>query len=211
MLTDALQSVHESVVLFDEVEKAHPKVHQLLLQVLDEGHLTDSKGRRASLADSLVLMTSNLGTRELLDAAESMGFGGGVRALETVERRGIVTRALRRSFAPEFLARIDEVLVFNDLDGEDCRAIAALEIEKLRAKLARRGLRLRVRREVVEWVAARGYSPRQGAREIARVVARELEDPLAERIVAERPAAGSLAMLKLEDERPRVELRSRRW
>jgi ATP-dependent Clp protease ATP-binding subunit ClpA len=204
-LTEALRRPGGKIVLFDEIEKAHGKLHQVLLQVLDEGRLTDGRGRTASFRDTLVLMTSNVGTSELHEAAAAVGFGG-ERAVGARERHGIVETALRKVFAPEFLARLDEVLVFDDLDVEACERIAALEVDKLRAKLRALGLGLRVQRSVLRWIAAQAYSPKLGARQVARVVARELEDPLAELLLARAPVPGARVECALHGGRPRVQI-----
>ncbi|MBL8896799.1 MAG: ATP-dependent Clp protease ATP-binding subunit [Planctomycetes bacterium] len=208
-LTEALQSAGGKVVLFDEVEKAHPKLHQVLLQVLDDGRLTDGRGKTASFRDTLVLMTSNVGTRELHEASESVGFGGG-REVSARERQGLVEGALKKVFAPEFLARLDEVLVFDDLGVADCERIAALEIEKLRAKIRGLGVGLRVQRAILRWIAESAWSPKHGAREVARCVSRELEDPIAELLFAAAPRRGARIECTLHRGRPRVQLSAAR-
>ncbi|MBK9384120.1 MAG: ATP-dependent Clp protease ATP-binding subunit [Planctomycetes bacterium] len=208
-LTEALQSGGGKIVLFDEIEKAHAKLHQVLLQVLDDGRLTDGRGKTACFRDTLILMTSNVGTRELHDAAEAVGFGG-QREVGTRERQSLVEGALKKVFAPEFLGRLDEVLVFDDLGVSDCERIAALEVEKLRAKVRALGVGLRVQRAVLRWIAESAWSPKHGAREVARSVSRELEDKIAELLFDAALPAGARIDCTLHRGRPRVQLAAAR-
>ncbi|MCC7012526.1 MAG: ATP-dependent Clp protease ATP-binding subunit [Planctomycetes bacterium] len=178
-LTEALRKDPECVVLFDEIEKAHARMHHLLLQVLDEGQLTDGRGRRIDLTRALIVMTSNVGATEVRDAARRVGFG----ARELLGAGGIeelTAGALEREFVPEFLARIDERIVFRELDLEVAVSIAQRLLEELALRVRRRRFKVAFSPRVARWVAERGYKPDSGARELRRVIERELEARLAE-------------------------------
>ena len=181
VLTGALQRRPERVVLFDEIEKAHPRVHNLLLQVLEDGHLSDGHGHRAGFERTLLILTSNAGAAEAAAAGERLGFDpsppGGRQLAEIAER------ALRRTFSPEFLGRIDETVLFRDLGPADARRIAATQLTELATRVRRRGPRVEFSRAVAAWVAERGFSLESGAREIRRVIRREIEAPLADALL----------------------------
>ena len=178
-LTDAVAAEPECVVLFDEVEKAHPKLHNLMLQILEEGALTDGKGRRVSFERTIVVMTSNCGAEEVTSASRAVGFGGaptiGRATLEV-----ITEDALARTFTPEFLGRIGDVVVFDELARDTVERIASKKLDELAARGAERGLRVRFTPAVARWVAGRGFRPECGARELRRVIQRELEPRLSD-------------------------------
>jgi ATP-dependent Clp protease ATP-binding subunit ClpA len=178
LLTEALLRRPERVVLFDEVEKAHPRLHQLLLQVLEEGELTDGRGRRADFSRAIVVLTSNAGAGEIQGAARRVGFAGS-QALGEAGLREITARALENQFSPELLGRIDERVLFRELDLADARAIARSLLGELALRSRRRGLRVAFSPAVAGWVAKRGFSPEAGARELRRLVQREVEPKLA--------------------------------
>jgi ATP-dependent Clp protease ATP-binding subunit ClpC len=182
VLGRAMSQAREAVVLFDEVEKAHPRLHHLLLQVLDEGRLTDGRGARLDFRSSFVVLTSNTGTKELAAGAERLGFPRA--GLDPAARRELVERALARSFRPEFLARLDEILVFEELSPAHARAIARAELARLAVRVRPGGTRVEITPAVARWVAERGFSTACGAREISRVVRREIESPLADALLA---------------------------
>ena len=177
-LTRAIARNPRAVVLFDEVEKAHPRMHGILLQVLEEGCLTDGRGERVSLEQNFVLMTSNAGAQEIRGAASAVGFH---RAKElgdqTLSR--ITERALEERFSPEFLGRLDEVILFSELDLPAARRIAQDQLTDLAVRARRRGTRVAFTPAVARWVAERGFSARFGARELRGVIQREVEPELA--------------------------------
>jgi len=181
-LTEALARHPACIVLFDEVEKAHARLHALLLQVLEEGALTDGKGRRVSFESAIVILTSNAGAREIQAAARPVGFERrvelGARALES-----ITTDALARLFTPEFLGRLDETVVFEELSRETAVRIAARLLSELAARTRRSGARVAFTRSVAAWVAERGFDPDSGARELRRVVQREIEPRLSDLLI----------------------------
>ncbi|MFQ5749846.1 MAG: AAA family ATPase, partial [Planctomycetota bacterium] len=181
-LTEALLRNSSTVILFDEVEKAHEKLHNMLLQILDEGRLTDSKGRTVLFRNAVVLLTSNVGTRDYREADNRIGFGRD-EGLPAAEYERLTRNALERSFKPELLNRLDATLIFRPLDRQDCTRIASMQLEGLAARMQRAGIRLRWRPALAALLADMGTSEEYGAREIRRTVDREVEEPLSTRIL----------------------------
>ena len=187
-LTEAVRRRPFSVVLFDEIEKAHPEVHTVLLQVLDDGRLTDSQGRVVDFRNALLILTSNVGSGEILSLAErGAGYG---------EIRGRVIAELRRAFRPEFLNRVDETVVFESLSREQVAEIVGLQLERLRTRLAEQGIGMRVSPEARRALAAASYEPAFGARPVRRTIRRLVETPAARLILAgELEAPGTLGVV----------------
>ncbi len=180
-LTDAVLKRPYSVVLFDEIEKAHPKIFSLLLQLLDDGQLTDSVGRKVNFKNTVVVMTSNAGVS--FDMEKRLGFGGdSPQSQETARSRSILSGA-RNTFRPEFLGRIDEMIVMNSLTQEDGKRIAELMLGKIVTRLAKQGVLLQYDDEVPALLAREGVDAASGARNLRRVIARWVEDPLSERLL----------------------------
>jgi ATP-dependent Clp protease ATP-binding subunit ClpB len=174
------------VVLFDEIEKAHPDVFNVLLQLLDDGRLTDSQGRTVDFKNTVVIMTSNIGSTTLIEAAEA-----GPDAFEGAAEK--VRLALRDHFRPEFLNRIDEVIVFRPLDETQLREIVGLLTRGVERRLEETGIDLEVTDAALTFLAREGYDPVYGARPLRRAIQRQLENPLARRILAgEFPAGGTV-------------------
>ncbi len=184
-LTETLAKTPECVVLFDEIEKAHPRMHNLLLQVLDEGHLTDSKGRRVLFDRAFVVLTSNVGAREVARESHRVGFGAD-DPLDDGAVGEITRRELAQTFSPEFLGRLDETVLFRCLDGEDARSIARRQLGELAARVRGRGRRVAFTPAVAAWVAERGFTVESGAREIRRTIRRAIEAPLSDVLLATR-------------------------
>jgi ATP-dependent Clp protease ATP-binding subunit ClpB len=168
-LTEAVRRRPYSVILFDEIEKAHPDVFNVLLQVLDDGRMTDGHGRTVDFKNTIIIMTSNVGSRLLQEA--------GIH-LEDKEVRQGIDQALKEAFRPEFLNRIDEIITFHALTLENIREIAAIQIEKLNNRLKSRSLSVRLDDEAMDHLAQKGYDPVFGARPLKRVIQQELENPL---------------------------------
>ncbi|MDA0666786.1 MAG: AAA family ATPase [Planctomycetota bacterium] len=181
-LTEALMRDPHAVVLFDEIEKGHEKLHNMLLQILDDGRLTDSKGNTVSFTKALVLMTSNVGTADYAEATNRLGFGrdGG---LEICDFDAITSVALRRNFKPELMNRLDGVLTFRSLTPENCTTIAGLLLQKLQQRMDNAGIRLKWSKRLAEAVAEAGYCEEYGAREVRRALARLVEEPLSNAIM----------------------------
>nr|MDJ0983696.1 AAA family ATPase [Kiloniellales bacterium] len=180
-LTEAVRRRPYQVVLFDEVEKAHPDVFNVLLQVLDDGRLTDGQGRTVDFRNTLIIMTSNLGSEVLANQPEGQ---------DSTEVRGQVMDVVRAAFRPEFLNRLDEILLFHRLTRAQMSGIVEIQLQRLDALLAERKISLELDDKAREWLAESGYDPVYGARPLKRVIQRELQNPLAELILAGKVADG---------------------
>ena len=178
------------VVLLDEIEKAHPDVFNLLLQVMDEGRLTDSNGRAISFRNTIVIMTSNVGSRELDEYGSGVGFNTAGKNLRT-SRKTILEKAVRKAFPPEFINRVDEQVFFRALDKEDIERIIDIELKGLKQRVSEAGFNLNVTPSAKRFVADAGYDPSYGARPLKRAVQRHIEDPVSEQIIADRMAGDS--------------------
>ena len=173
------------VVLLDEIEKAHPDVFNLLLQVMDEGRLTDSNGRTVSFRNTIVIMTSNVGSRELDDYGSGMGFSTSGRNVDD-NRRNVLGKAVRKAFPPEFINRVDEQVIFNPLTREDISKIIDIELKGLKQRVRETGYELTVTAPAKRFVAQKGYDPHFGARPLKRAMQKYIEDPVSEFIISER-------------------------
>src|SRR3954452_1891564 len=176
-LTEAVRRRPYSVVLFDEIEKAHPDVFNTLLQVLDDGRLTDSQGRTVDFRNTVVIMTSNLGSELIIDRRTPLGFGSADGGGDS-DLRDRLMRRLREAFRPEFLNRIDEIVVFQQLEGAQLRQITDLLLEETRRRMRAQGIELEFATEAVDWLAEHGYQPEFGARPLRRAIQRELDNRL---------------------------------
>ena len=194
-LTEAVRHRLHSIVVLDEIEKAHPDVFNLLLQVLDEGRLTDSQGRTVDFKNTILIMTSNIGSKLLLDSIEQNGE-------ITSDTKNNVIKELRSHFKPEFLNRIDETIVFNPLVKEQMYAIAALMMNELNSRLEENKLNLKVELEVIHWIAENGYDPIYGARPIQRFIMQKIETPLARDILANRIEENIRIHIMLKGDQP---------
>ena len=173
------------VVLLDEIEKAHPDIFNLLLQVLDEGRLTDSNGRTVSFRNTIVIMTSNVGSRELEDYGKGVGFASPGKDI-VKDRRSVLEKAVKKMFPPEFINRVDEKVYFNSLTREDLHKIVDLELKDLKARVQEAGYKLVVTPMAKEFVADAGYDPAYGARPLKRALTKHIEDPVSEFIITDR-------------------------
>ena len=200
-LTEAVRRRPYAVILFDEVEKAHPDVFNVMLQILDDGRVTDGQGRTVDFTNTVLILTSNIGSQSILD------LGGDDGQHDEMERR--VNEALRGHFRPEFLNRLDDQIIFHSLRKDELRRIVSLQVERLRKRLTERKLSLSVSDNATDWLADAGYDPVYGARPLKRAIQRELETPIAKAILAGRygdgddvsvdvqPAGGNEELLKL--------------
>ena len=199
-LTEAAKEMKEFVVLFDEIDKAHGKMHNILLQLLDEGIVTDSKGFKISFRNALVLMTSNLGVSEVEEARTSMGFNHKCReGVAYEEMREEINEALKKAFRPEFLNRLDDVIVFNTLTLDDSVKIVKKMMAELGIIAERAGIKLHSTPELNRYLAEEGFKDEWGAREIRRTIKRLIENPLTELILDESLTEGNLVALDLQD------------
>ena len=197
-LTEAVRRKPFSVVLFDEIEKAHPDVFNTLLQILEEGRLTDSQGRSVDFRNTVLIMTSNLGTQNLRKA--NLGFTKADEAITYERMKEKVTDALKDHFRPEFLNRIDEVIVFHELTREEVTRIVDLMIKRLQNQLEAQGIGLELTESAKVLLALRGYDPTLGARPLRRAIQRLVEDPLSERLLWKEFRAGETIMVDAEDD-----------
>jgi ATP-dependent Clp protease ATP-binding subunit ClpC len=197
-LTERVRRSPYTVVLLDEVEKAHPDVFNMLLQILEEGQLTDAQGRPVSFRNTILIGTSNLGTEALSPDKRPIGFVASASP-SYAEARSLVLHEVKRFFKPEFLNRLDDVIVFHYLEKEDVRSIARMFVDELVGRLARRGIRVQVSDDVLEKLAADGFDPVYGARPLRREVERQLENPLAMKIVTGDCPEGSLVRVEIRE------------
>ncbi len=188
-LTEAVRRRPYQVVLFDEIEKAHPDIFNVLLQVLDEGHLTDGQGRRVDFANTLVLLTSNIGADHLLALGDDE---------DSDAARANVMDDVKVTFRPEFLNRLDETLLFHRLSQGDMGAIVTIQFARLAGRLTDRGINLRLDDQAADWLAVRGYDPQFGARPLQRVIQNAVQNPLAEALLAGRFGEGDIVEVRLD-------------
>ena len=191
-LTEAVRRRPYQVVLFDEIEKAHPDIFNILLQVLDEGHLTDGQGRRVDFANTIILLTSNIGADHLLALADGQ---------DSDAARDAVMADVQSTFRPEFLNRLDEILLFHRLSPDHMGAIVSIQFARLQARLADRGVTLRLHDAAADWLARRGYDPQFGARPLQRVIQNAVQNPLAEALLEGRFGDGDLVEVRLDPAR----------
>jgi ATP-dependent Clp protease ATP-binding subunit ClpC len=200
-LTEAVRRRPYSVVLLDEIEKAHPDVFNILLQILEDGRLTDAQGRTVDFRNSIVIMTSNIGA-STISKGQTLGFGEPVSegGLEYSDMKNRVMGELKKIFRPEFLNRIDEVIVFHKLSKEQIHSIIELMLDRLREQLKERGLSIELTPEAKDLLVDIGYDPTMGARPLRRAIQRLVEDVLAEEVLAGRIASGSTVIMSREEE-----------
>ncbi len=206
-LTEKVRRKPYSVVLLDEIEKAHPDVFNLLLQALDDGHMTDSLGRKVDFKNTIIIMTSNIGTRQLKDFGAGVGFGTAAREQGKQDiTKGVIETALKRAFAPEFLNRIDDVVLFNNLSKEHIIRIIDLELEKLYKRINELGYKVKMTKKAKEYIADKGFDEKFGARPLARAIQKYVEDPLAEQIINSEIEEGDEITIDLEKKEKEEEI-----
>jgi ATP-dependent Clp protease ATP-binding subunit ClpC len=199
-LTEKVRRKPYSIVLLDEIEKAHPDVFHLLLQVLDDGVLTDSLGRRVDFKNTIVIMTSNIGSRQLKDFGQGVGFGTQAKKdSKDKYSRAVIENALKRSFAPEFLNRIDEVVIFESLNKENIDKIIDIELKKVFARIREMGYEPELTEKARSFIAEKGWDEQYGARPLKRAIQRYVEDVLAEEIIKSNPAKGSKIVIDYDE------------
>lgn len=183
-LTEKIRRKPYAVVLLDEIEKAHPDVFNMLLQVLDDGYLTDSLGRKIDFRNTIIIMTSNIGARKLKDFGQGVGFGTAAKEAQASDNsKSIIENALKKAFAPEFLNRIDDVMVFNALEKEDINKIIDIELAQLISRIKGLGYDLKLSSKAKDYIAEKGFDKQYGARPLKRAIQKYIEDALAEEII----------------------------
>ncbi len=199
-LTEKVRRKPYCVVLLDEIEKAHPDVFNMMLQVLDDGHLTDSLGRKIDFRNTIIIMTSNVGARQLKDFGTGVGFGTAAKNAQTEEHsKGIIENALKKAFAPEFLNRIDDVIVFNALEKHDIDKIIDIEMDKLYDRVKDLGYTLKLSEAAKDYIAEKGFDKQFGARPLKRAIQKYVEDALAEEIITSKIHEGDQIFMDLDE------------
>ncbi len=207
-LTEKVRRKPYSVILLDEIEKAHPDVFNILLQVLDDGQLTDGLGRKVDFKNTLIIMTSNIGVRQLKDFGQGVGFQTSAREESKEDHaKGVIQTALKRTFSPEFLNRIDDVIIFNSLSQEDIFKIIDITLKDLYGRIEELGYKLKLTKKAKTFLAKKGYDPAFGARPLHRAVQKYLEDPMAEFILAESLKEGTTLEADLTEEEDKLFIR----
>ncbi len=204
-LTEKVRRKPYSVVLLDEIEKAHPDIFNILLQVLDDGQLTDGLGRKVDFKNTLIIMTSNIGVRQLKDFGAGVGFATNARA-ESAEdvSKGVIEKALKRTFSPEFLNRIDDVIIFNSLDEEHIAQIIDIIMRDVMKRLNTLGFELDLKEGAKKYIAEKGYDPQFGARPLHRAIQKYLEDPLAEELLNQKIKEGDIVVADFDEKEQKI-------
>ncbi|MFD1768131.1 ATP-dependent Clp protease ATP-binding subunit [Sphingobacterium suaedae] len=204
-LTEKVRRKPYAVILLDEIEKAHPDVFNLLLQVLDEGQLTDSLGRRVDFRNTIIIMTSNIGARQLKEFGQGVGFSTSAKVNQAdAHSRGVIETALKRAFAPEFLNRIDDVIVFNSLTKEHIFKIIDIELKSLFTRIEGLGYHISLTDKAKDFIAEKGYDSNFGARPLKRAIQKYLEDPIAEEILKGEVKNGSQLNIDYNDDQKEI-------
>jgi ATP-dependent Clp protease ATP-binding subunit ClpC len=198
-LTEKVRRKPYAVILLDEIEKAHPDVFNMLLQVLDDGYLTDSLGRKIDFRNTIIIMTSNIGARKLKDFGQGVGFGTSAKTSQAnANSKSIIENALKKAFAPEFLNRIDDVTVFNALEKEDINKIIDIELEHLISRIKGLGYELNLSDKAKDYIADKGFDKEYGARPLKRAIQKYVEDALAEEIINSKLSQGDTINMDLD-------------
>lgn len=207
-LTEKVRRKPYSVILLDEVEKAHPDVFNMLLQVLDDGYLTDSLGRKIDFRNTIIIMTSNIGSRQLKDFGQGVGFGTAAKKAQAdSHQKSVIENALKKAFAPEFLNRIDDVVVFNALEREDIHKIIDIELDKLFGRIKDIGYDLKLSEKAKDYIAEKGFDKQYGARPLKRAIQKYIEDALAEEIVNSKLEEGDSIFMDLDEKKEELTIK----
>jgi len=204
-LTEKVRRKPYAVILLDEIEKAHPDVFNMLLQILDDGHITDSLGRKIDFRNTIIIMTSNIGSRQLKDFGGGVGFGTSSKTAQAdAHAKSVIEGALKKSFAPEFLNRIDDVLVFNALEKADIHAIIDIELSKLLNRISDLGYTLNLSEKAKDYIAEKGFDKKYGARPLKRAIQKYIEDALSEEIVNSKLSEGDTITMELDEKEDKL-------
>jgi len=204
-LTEKVRRKPYSVILLDEIEKAHPDVFNILLQVLDDGQLTDGLGRKVDFKNSLIIMTSNIGVRQLKDFGEGIGFSTKAKEDESGDyAKSVIQKSLKKTFSPEFLNRIDDVVIFNSLNKENIHKIIDIALKDVYQRLNNIGYKIELTNDAKDFLAEKGYDPQYGARPLHRALQKYLEDPLAEEILNGNPKQGDTLLIGFDKKEKKI-------
>jgi ATP-dependent Clp protease ATP-binding subunit ClpC len=206
-LTEKIRRRPYSIVLLDEIEKAHPDVFHLLLQVLDDGLLTDSFGRRVDFKNSIVIMTSNIGSRQLKDFGQGVGFATAAKqAASSDYARSVIENALKKTFAPEFLNRIDDVVIFDSLEREDIHKIIDIELSHLYERIKGLGYKIIVTEKAKDFICDKGWDAQFGARPLKRAIQKYIEDALAEEIIKTKLVTDDIINIDFDEDSASIKI-----
>ncbi|MEX0910207.1 MAG: AAA family ATPase, partial [Candidatus Paceibacterota bacterium] len=204
-LTERVRHRPYSVILFDEVEKAHPEVFNVLLQVLDNGRLTDSKGRAVNFKNTIIILTSNIGS-QFINKLQKIGFGESEESqFEEVKEK--IIESLKNHFKPEFLNRLDDTIIFEPLSADTIKDIVQIQLDLVRRRLLLKGIKLEIGNEVFDYLAREGYNPEYGARPLKRLIQNKILNKVAEFIIARRVENGGIVKVAVKDGVPTIELK----
>jgi ATP-dependent Clp protease ATP-binding subunit ClpC len=207
-LTEKVRRRPYSIILLDEIEKAHPDVFHMLLQVLDDGVLTDSFGRKVDFKNTIIIMTSNIGSRQLKDFGEGVGFSTTARrASRANHATGVIENALKRAFAPEFLNRIDDVVIFKSLEREHIHKIIDIELSHLYDRMKKLGYDIELTEKAKDFIAERGWDENFGARPLKRAIQKYIEDPLAEEIIKTSLKEGDVVVIDFDEKKDDLKIK----
>jgi ATP-dependent Clp protease ATP-binding subunit ClpC len=207
-LTEKVRRKPYSIVLLDEIEKAHPDVFHLLLQVLDDGVLTDSFGRKVDFKNTIIIMTSNIGSRQLKDFGQGVGFSTEAKkASKATYAKGVIENALKKSFAPEFLNRVDDVVIFENLEKEDIYKIIDIELKQLYERVHKLGYKIKISKKAKDQIIEKGWDPQFGARPLKRAIQKYVEDVLAEELIKHKISEGDTVQLDFDEKKDGMKVR----
>lgn len=205
-LTEKVRRKPYSIILLDEIEKAHPDVFNLLLQALDDGHMTDGLGRKIDFKNTILIMTSNIGARQLQDFGTGVGFGTAARLSNTDEdQKTVIQNALRKAFSPEFLNRVDDMILFKSLERESIHKIIDLELAHLYKRINDLGYEIDLKKDAKDFIVDKGYDSKFGARPLKRAIQKYVEDPLAEQIINSKISEGDKIIISLNKAKDRLD------
>jgi ATP-dependent Clp protease ATP-binding subunit ClpC len=199
LLTEKVKNKPYSVILFDEVEKAHKDVFTILLQILDDGHVTDSLGRKINFKNTLIILTSNLGVKKLQDFGTGIGFSNNTYSNEEAKKE-ILMKEMKNFFSPEFINRIDDTIVFNSLSQDDIKKITDIELKKLMKRLEEMKYKITYDESLLNYLSKIGYDEVYGARPLKRAIQDKVEDLLSEEVLTDKIIPGKTYVIKVEDE-----------
>ena len=210
-LTEKVRRKPYAVVLLDEIEKAHPDVFNMLLQILDDGYITDSLGRKIDFRNTIIIMTSNIGARQIKDFGGGVGFGTSSKEAQSEDyAKSVIEGALKKSFAPEFLNRIDDVVIFNALEKADIHSIIDIELNKLLLRISDLGYTLNISEKAKDFITEKGFDKKYGARPLKRAIQKYVEDALAEEIVNSKLTEGDTITMELDEEKSELFVKIRK-
>ena len=193
--------------MLHEIEKAHPDVFNMLLQVLDDGHMTDGLGRKIDFKNTIIIMTSNIGVRQLQDFGTGVGFGTSAKKEQTTDdSQKVIHNALKKAFSPEFLNRIDDMIIFNSLTKENIHSIIDIELQKLQSRIKDLGYEFKISDEAKDYIAEKGYDEKFGASPLNRAIQKYIEDPLAEEIINASLENGDTMAINFDKEKQEVKI-----